>query len=121
MFRRTATVFRVVAVAEAWSWVALLVGMFAKYVLDWGEGGVPVVGMIHGVVFVVYCSTAIATAVILKWDWRTAVLALAAGVPPLLTWAFEVWALRSGKFDSHEVLQAGGMGLMADPDRRQRV
>ena len=50
---KAALVFRVAAVAEALSWAGLLVGMFLKYVVHSShEGGVPVLGMVHGVIFV---------------------------------------------------------------------
>ncbi|MDT4941557.1 MAG: hypothetical protein QOJ34_1646, partial [Pseudonocardiales bacterium] len=39
---RAATAFRVVAFAEALSWLGLLTGMFFKYVVDGGAGGVHV-------------------------------------------------------------------------------
>ena len=48
------TAFRVVAVAEALSWLGLLTGMFFKYVVDAGEQGVQMFGPIHGTVFLTY-------------------------------------------------------------------
>lgn len=115
MFTKAATAFRVVAVAEALSWAALLVGMFFKYVVGAGEGGVPVVGMIHGVIFIAYLVTTFAVFRVLKWGPKTLLLALFASIPPLLTWAFEVWALRNGKFDGPEVQANAGMGLATQP------
>ncbi|MGH2217776.1 DUF3817 domain-containing protein, partial [Enterococcus faecalis] len=49
-----ATAFRVVAVAEALSWIGLLAAMFVKRVLDASEIGVQVFGPIHGGIFVLY-------------------------------------------------------------------
>jgi hypothetical protein len=46
---KAATLFRVVAVAEALSWAALLVGMFFKYATDTTELGVKVFGPLHGI------------------------------------------------------------------------
>lgn len=111
MFGKVATLFRVVAVAEALSWCALLAGMFVKYVLERGDGGVPVVGMVHGIVFVVYLVVTLAAFRVLGWNFQTLSLAVLASVPPLFTWIFEVWALRSGKFDGPEVRHGAGVGL----------
>ena len=92
--RQVAALFRVVAVAEAVSWAALLVAMFLKYVVDAPhEGGVPVVGMVHGALFTVYVVVTLVTAATFGWRWWT-LLALAAGVPPFGTVVYERWATR---------------------------
>lgn len=114
MFAKTATAFRIVAIAEALSWTALLIGMIFKHVVGLGDGGVPVVGMIHGVVFLAYVAASIVAARVLGWDLRTFVWALVASIPPLATWVFESWALRTGKFDGPEVERNSGMGLAAE-------
>lgn len=108
---RLAVLFRVVAVAEAVSWAALLVGMFVKYVLGQGDGGVPVVGMVHGVLFIAYVAVTLVAWRLLRWDVSTAALAVAAGVAPLGTWPFERWALRTGKLDSPEFARSAGTSL----------
>jgi integral membrane protein len=89
--------FRVVAFAEALSWAGLLTGMFFKYVVDAGEQGVHVFGPIHGAVFVAYVVLALLTWGRLRWSLPTAVLALAASVPPFCTVLFELWADRTGR------------------------
>src|SRR3954447_21204920 len=53
-----ATAFRIVAVAEACSWIGLLAGMFVKWVLKASEGGVHVFGPIHGAIFIAYVAVA---------------------------------------------------------------
>ncbi|EHR62598.1 DUF3817 domain-containing protein [Saccharomonospora cyanea] len=111
MSNKAAVLFRVVAIAEAFSWTGLLVGMFLKYVVELGEGGVPVLGMVHGVLFVLYLVTTLAVARPLGWRFGTVVLALLASIPPLFTWLFEKWALRRGKLDGPEQLRYGGTGL----------
>ena len=98
----SASVFRVTAVAEACSWLGLLVGMFFKYVVDAGEGGVKVFGPIHGTVFLAYLVLALLTWRHLRWSLPVAVLALAASVPPFCTVLFEVWAQRTGRLESPE-------------------
>ncbi|MQA63990.1 MAG: DUF3817 domain-containing protein [Actinophytocola sp.] len=113
MVSKAATLFRVLAVAEALSWVALLAGMFVKYVLGIGEGGVPVVGMVHGIVFLAYVVVTLGVFRVLGWNVKTLMLALVAAVPPLFTWFFEVWALRSGKLDGPQTSQRAGVALYA--------
>lgn len=111
MQNKIVAVFRLVAVAEAVSWTALLAGMFAKYVLGQGDGGVPVVGMVHGVLFLGYLTVTLAVARLLRWDAPTLVRAAVAGVLPLGTWPFERWALRTGKLDGPAVASRAGVGL----------
>ncbi|MET0765776.1 MAG: DUF3817 domain-containing protein [Blastococcus sp.] len=101
-----ATVFRIVAVAEACSWLGLLAGMFVKRVLDASELGVQVFGPIHGAIFVAYVALALLAARVLRWDARTTLLALAASVPPLVTIWFERWATRSGRLPSRDAVAA---------------
>ncbi|MGW9480116.1 DUF3817 domain-containing protein [Saccharomonospora azurea] len=113
MSNKAAVLFRVVAIAEALSWTGLLVGMFLKYVVELGEGGVPVLGAVHGALFVLYVVTTLAVARPLGWRFGTVVLALLAAIPPLFTWWFEKWALRRGKLDGPQRLQYGGTGLYA--------
>ncbi|WP_020661947.1 DUF3817 domain-containing protein [Amycolatopsis benzoatilytica] len=112
MSSKAALVFRVAAVAEALSWLGLLIGMFLKYVVGASnEGGVPVLGMVHGVVFVLYVITSLSVAKPLGWRGKTLLLALLASIPPLFTWLFEKWALRNGRLDGPERLAQGGVGL----------
>lgn len=108
---RIVTLFRTVAVVEALSWAGLLSGMFARSVLGQGDGGVPVLGMVHGVLFVGYVVVTLVVARLNRWDLPTLLLAGAAGVVPLGTWPFERWALRSGRLDSPAVIRCGGIGL----------
>jgi integral membrane protein len=97
--RGTVTAFRVVAVAEALSWLGLLTGMFFKYVVDAGERGVQVFGPIHGTVFIAYVVVTLLTWRSLRWALPVALFALAASVPPFCTVLFEVWARRTGRLD----------------------
>ena len=98
--RAVVTAFRVVALAEAVSWLGLLVGMFFKYVADAGERGVQVFGPIHGTVFLAYVVVALVTARAQRWSVPVTLLALAASVPPFCTLAFEEWARRTGRLES---------------------
>ncbi|TWD79945.1 integral membrane protein [Kribbella amoyensis] len=89
--------FRIVAVAEAVSWTGLLIGMLFKHVLTEQELGVQIFGPIHGGIFVLYLLTVAVVRKPLGWTWPTTLLALAASVPPLFTWFFELWASRTGR------------------------
>lgn len=89
--------FRAVAVAEAVSWCALLVGMFVKYALDGGERGVEVFGRVHGIVVLVYVAAAVLVGRRQRWDSRTLILALLASIPPLGSVVFARWATRTGR------------------------
>ncbi|MCX6480591.1 MAG: DUF3817 domain-containing protein, partial [Mycobacterium sp.] len=53
--RTTAGRFRIVALAEAFSWVGLLIGMYFKYLgSPRTEIGVKVFGPVHGALFVAF-------------------------------------------------------------------
>ncbi|MFI6829088.1 DUF3817 domain-containing protein [Kribbella sp. NPDC050241] len=97
--KKHATWFRTVAIAEAISWTGLLIGMLFKYVLSDNELGVKIFGPIHGGIFIVYVLTVLLVRRPLRWSWPVTLLALAASVPPLFTWFFEIWAVRTGRID----------------------
>jgi integral membrane protein len=101
-----ATAFRVVAVAEALSWIGLLAGMYVKYVPGTTEAGVQVFGPIHGAVFVAFVLVTLLAARVLRWPVRTTLIALAASVPPLATVWFERRASRSGRLPGREIAPA---------------
>jgi integral membrane protein len=92
-------IFRLVAFAEAFTWLALLAGMFQKYVIDAGETGVKVFGRVHGVVVLVYFAVAVLVGLRQRWSSKTMVYALLASVPPLATIVFERWAYATGRLD----------------------
>jgi integral membrane protein len=100
--RTAVQLFRTVAVAEALTWVGLLTGMYVKYVPETTELGVKVFGPIHGAVFVLYVAVTLLTTRRLGWSVPTALLALAASVPPFATVVFEWWARRSGRLGAVE-------------------
>ncbi|GAA4806916.1 hypothetical protein GCM10023200_50680 [Actinomycetospora chlora] len=89
-----ARVFRIVAIAEACSWVGLLIGMAFKYLLVFDDVGVRVFGPIHGALFVAYVVITLVTARAFRWRAGTTVLALAASIPPAMTLWFERRAVR---------------------------
>ncbi|BDZ58180.1 DUF3817 domain-containing protein [Barrientosiimonas endolithica] len=93
---RARTVFRVVAFAEALSWLGLLIGMFFKYVTDSGELGVQIFGPIHGVIFVAYVLVCLGVFRTFGWSAKVLLIALASSIPPFATAIFEMWADRRG-------------------------
>jgi integral membrane protein len=94
-----ATAFRVVAFAEALSWLGLLTGMFFKYVVEAGDQGVRIFGPVHGIVFLTYLVVTLITWRAQRWSLPVGLLALLASVPPFCTVAFEEWARRTGRLD----------------------
>lgn len=91
---RTRTLFRTVAVAEAFSWAALLVAMFFKWVVQEDphsgiEGGVPVAGAVHGAVFVAYVVMCAVAWRVFGWSLKVAAVAVACGIPPFATYFFD--------------------------------
>lgn len=107
--------FRVIATFEAISWTALLVAMFLKWVVHAPhEGGVPVVGMVHGTGFVVYLVSTLWAARTLRWSLGTTALGLVAGVPPFGTVVFERRLARRGQLTTGS---ARTPGAAAAPSR----
>ena len=104
--RTAATAFRIVAVAEALTWVGLLIGMYVKYVPETTELGVKVFGPIHGGIFVAYVVVALVASRVLRWSPRTTVLALVCSVPPLATVWFERLATRNDKLPRQQAVRA---------------
>jgi integral membrane protein len=75
--------FRLIALAEAVSWVGLLVGMYFKYLgTPRTEIGVKVFGMAHGLVFIAFVVTGLLVGSAYKWAARTWLLALMASIVP---------------------------------------
>jgi integral membrane protein len=104
--RTAATAFRIVAIAEALSWVGLLIGMYVKYVPETTEMGVKIFGPIHGGIFVAYVVVALVASRVLRWSPRTTVLALVCSVPPLATVWFERLATRNERLPRQQAVPA---------------
>ncbi|RKS76791.1 integral membrane protein [Actinomadura pelletieri DSM 43383] len=88
-------VFRYVSLAEAVSFlVLLLVAMPLKYGAD-AHAGVQVVGPTHGALFIAYIGLVFVVRSRLGWNLKRTVLALAAGVLPVAPFFVErYWAKR---------------------------
>lgn len=70
-----------VALAEAVSWLCLLVAMLFKYGFDMPEG-VAWVGPIHGSLFLAFAALLFLTHVQKRWPLRKTMLAFAESIPP---------------------------------------
>ena len=88
--------FRILAVAEACSWAALLAGMYFKWVAGTTEIGVQIAGPIHGALFIGYGVAALMLWRVQRWPFLVAALAGASAVFPFATLLFERWAGRRG-------------------------
>ena len=96
--RSVAGWFRLIAFAEALSWIGLLVGMYFKYVgTPQTEVGVKVFGPIHGGIFVAFVVAALSVGIARKWGIGTWALALLGSIVPLGSVIFIIWADRTGK------------------------
>lgn len=98
---RTRTWFRTIAVAEAVSWLGLLIAMLFKWVIQDDpntgmEGGVPIMGPIHGVIFIAYVACCFLARSTFGWSVRTTLVALASSIPPFCTVVFEILADKRG-------------------------
>lgn len=91
--------FSWVAIIEACTWVALLFGMYLKYVTQTTELGVRIFGSLHGAAFIAYVILTVFVARRQRWPivWTT-LLALAASIPPCMTAVFDLVARRRGLF-----------------------
>jgi integral membrane protein len=105
--RSAAGWFRIIALAEAVSWIGLLIGMYFKYLAaPRSEIGVKVFGMAHGLVFIAFVVAGLLTGIALKWGAGTWLLALLASIVPMGSVIFLIWADRSGRVGSPDAVSA---------------
>lgn len=71
-----------VAIAEAVSFLLLLVAMGFKYGLD-EPIGVEIMGPIHGMLFLAFVGLALVAAASLRWRWQQTAVVLASAVIPI--------------------------------------
>jgi integral membrane protein len=86
--------FRKIAIAEGWSYLLLIfLGMPLKY---WGEWPEPnyVIGMAHGVLFVIYFIVALWVGLRLRWSWTTYLWTGIAAFLPFGTFVADVQLFR---------------------------
>jgi integral membrane protein len=112
--RSAAGWFRVIALAEAVSWVGLLIGMYFKYLgTPRTEIGVKVFGMTHGLIFIAFVVAGLLVGIARKWAAGTWLLALLASIVPLCSVIFLIWADKNGRMRLAEAVPA-----VAQPGRR---
>ena len=85
--------FRIIAIAEATSFLALLVATYIKYAQD-QPGGVEVLGPLHGLLFLAYVGLAIYLATRAGWSLRTTTLVIAGAVAPFGGYVVDRWLAR---------------------------
>ena len=103
--------FRLIAFAEALSWVGLLVGMYFKYLgSPQSEVGVKIFGPVHGGIFIAFLVASSLVGIAHKWAPGTWLLALLASVVPLGSVIFLIWADKTGRIGPVRALAATSAG-----------
>ena len=85
--------FRIVALVEATSFLALLVASYVKHQGD-GELGVSILGPIHGGLFLLYVALALMLRADAGWSTRTTLLILLGAVLPFGGYVVDAWLRR---------------------------
>jgi integral membrane protein len=85
--------FRITAVAEATSFLALLVATYVKYGQD-QPVGVEILGPVHGLLFVAYVLLAVYLATRSGWSPPTTILVLVGAVLPFGGYVVDRWLAR---------------------------
>lgn len=88
--------FRFLAILEGISWPLLLITMWMKYSLEMPLPN-KIVGMIHGVFFILFCIWLVLYAYIAKWQFKTIVLGFLASFVPFGTFIFDAKILKKEK------------------------
>jgi integral membrane protein len=87
---------RYIALAEATSFIALLIASFVKRQGD-GELGVSILGPIHGVLFLAYCAIALSIRADQGWSVRTTFWILVGAVLPFGGYVVDWWLVRESR------------------------
>lgn len=95
------TAFRWIAILEGISYLLLGITMPLKYMYAMPEPNF-YVGMLHGVLFVLYCFVGLGTAVYYKWSFGFSVLVFLASLFPFGTFYLDA------KFLKKKALEVGG-------------
>jgi integral membrane protein len=95
------------ALAEAFSWAALLAGMYFKWIAKTTELGVEIAGPIHGALFIGYGLTALVLWRLQRWPFLVALFAGFSAVLPFATVLFERWAGSRGYLTAAGAAPAG--------------
>jgi len=94
VFRTPASLFRVLAIAEAITWTLLITGLVLRATAGL-DLAVTVGGAIHGFVFLSYGATVVLVALNNRWRARPTIVALASAVVPYATIPAELWLART--------------------------
>ena len=95
----TIKTFRYVALAEATSFLILLVATAVKYSQDAPEG-VSIMGPIHGVLFIAYVTIALAIRGQMRWSNQATVGVLIGAVLPFGGFAVDRWLAKTGQLET---------------------
>jgi integral membrane protein len=87
---------RYIALAEATSFIALLIASAVKRT-GGGELGVQILGPIHGLLFIAYVVIALSLRPRVGWSGRTTFWVLVGAVVPFGGYAVDWWLLRDGR------------------------
>jgi integral membrane protein len=90
--------FRYVALAEATSFLALLVATVVKYSQDAPEG-VQILGPIHGILFLAYVAIALGVRAPQRWSNQATLGVLAGAVLPFGGYVVDRWLARTGQLE----------------------
>jgi len=91
--------FRYVALAEATSFLILLVASVIKHTQD-AEAGVQVMGPIHGVLFLAYVVIALAVRAPAGWSPRATLGVLIGAVLPFGGFVVDRWLAKTGQLET---------------------
>lgn len=104
MFRSPKNLFRVLAIAEVFSWSLLIIGL----ILRWAAGleiATVIAGTIHGFVFISYGATAVLLTFHQRWNPAVAVLAIVSAIVPYATLPVDRWLARTGRLEGDWLLE----------------
>ena len=96
MFRTPASLFRVLAIAEAISWTLLILGLILRATTDLAIA-TTIGGSIHGFVFLSYGATAVLVALNNRWRPGPTIVAIVSAIVPYATIPTELWLARTGR------------------------
>ncbi|MCF8464288.1 MAG: DUF3817 domain-containing protein [Flavobacteriales bacterium] len=89
-------IFRYAAVLEGISYLLFAVTMPLKYIYDIAEPNY-IVGMAHGMLFMLYCLLGLSSAIKYKWEFGFSVMVFLASLVPFATFYLEAKYLKAMK------------------------
>jgi len=96
----------VLAIAEACTWTALIIGLLLKANSAIEPNLLTVIGGIHGFVFITYGATAILVAINQRWHFGVGLLAVVTAIVPYATIPFEIVQAKRGALAGEWRLEA---------------